>query len=81
MYRAWFALKAIEKETAQDGKETIKGIKDYATGESQYEAMFAAQNNAVKNQKNVSDIETELINKKTEYSDAMSGKALPDKSA
>ncbi len=62
-----FALKAIEKETAQDGKETIKGIKDYATGESQYEAMFAAQNNAV--------------NKKTEYSDAMSGKALPDKSA
>lgn len=76
-----FALKAIEKETAQDGKETIKGIKDYATGESQYAAMLAAQNNAVKNQKNVSDIETELINKKTEYSDAMSGKALPDKSA
>ena len=62
-----FALNAFDKETAHDGKETIKGIKDYATGESQYEAMFAAQNNAV--------------NKKTEYSDAMSGKALPDKSA
>ncbi len=76
-----FALKAIEKEITSDGKETIKGIKDYATGESQYAAMLAAQNSAVRNQKNASDIETELINKKSEYSDAMSGKALPDKSA
>ncbi len=78
-----FALKAVEKGITGEGadkKETITGIKDYVKDETQYEAMLAAQNNAIKNQKNVSDIETELINKRSEYSDAVSGRVLPDKS-
>ncbi|MDE6387010.1 MAG: DUF2589 domain-containing protein [Lachnospiraceae bacterium] len=78
-----FALKGLKKGMEGEGdnkKETIEGTVDYAKEESQYDAMLAAQNTAVKNQKNASDIETELINKKSEYSDAISGRALPDKS-
>lgn len=76
-----FALKGLKKVTEGEGenkKEAVTGIVDYAKEETQYDAMLAAQNSAVKNQKNTSGIETELINKRSEYSDAMSGKALPD---
>lgn len=78
-----FALKAVTKEVTGDGDnkvETVTGVKEYGENETQYKAMLAAQNSAVENQKNTSGIETELINKRAEYSDAMSGKALPDKS-
>ena len=36
--------------------------------------MTGAQKNAVDNQRNVSKIETELFNKKSEYSDAVAGR-------
>ena len=76
-----FALKAFAKTTAGD-KTTITGVTEYASGESHFEAMKAAQNRAIEDQKNVSSIEDELIAKRGEYNDAMSGKkpALPDKS-
>lgn len=76
-----FKLKGLKKVTEGEGadkRETITGIMDYAKEETQYAAMLSAQNSAVENQKNASSIETELINKRSEYSDAMSGKALPD---
>lgn len=72
-----FALKALEATDSD-----LTGVKNYADGESQFSAMKAAQNRAVGDQKNVNGIENELIAKKGEYNDAMSGKkpALPDKS-
>ena len=74
-----FALKAFTTTTAND-KTTITGVKEYASGESHFEAMKAAQNRAIEDQKNVSSIEDELIAKRGEYNDAMSGKkpALPE---
>lgn len=65
-----FALKAFKEEKADI----------YAAGESQYTALLAAQNSAVKAQTDVNGIETELLNKKAEYSNAISGNttnALP----
>ena len=59
-----FALKAVDK----DGK-----IADYGSGESQYGGLVMAQKTAVDSQRNVQQIETELFNKKAEYSDAISG--------
>lgn len=61
-----FALKALNGE--------LKAV-PYASGESQYSAMTAAQKNAVNGQRNVSRLEDELISKKAEYSDAIAGKA------
>ena len=77
-----FALKALEVETNESTtKQTIKGVKDYASGEAQYNAMVAAQNKAIEAQKKVSDTENELMDKRSEYNDTLSGKpALPDKS-
>ncbi|MBD5475822.1 MAG: DUF2589 domain-containing protein [Lachnospiraceae bacterium] len=61
-----FALKALNGELK---------VAPYASGESQYSAMTAAQKVAVDGQRNVSRLESELINKKAEYSDAIAGKA------
>ncbi|MDE6738045.1 MAG: DUF2589 domain-containing protein [Lachnospiraceae bacterium] len=61
-----FALKALSGELK---------VAPYASGESQYSAMTAAQKVAVNGQRNVSRLENELINKKAEYSDAIAGKA------
>ena len=61
-----FALKALSGELK---------VVPYASGESQYSAMTAAQKVAVDGQRNVSRLENELINKKAEYSDAIAGKA------
>lgn len=68
-----FALKAVGKDGATS---------EYKSGESYYNALAAAQNNAVACQNNVSQIEKELFAKKAEYSDAMAGRngaALTDK--
>lgn len=46
----------------------------YGKGERCYSELVAAQTSAVNNQKKVSQIETELFNKKEEYSDAVAGK-------
>lgn len=67
-----FALKAVDK----DGN-----MIDYA-GTENYPALDKAKDNAVANQKNVSQIEKELLDKKAEYSDVTAGgaqKALPGK--
>lgn len=72
-----FGLKALKK--GQSETELISGVDKYVAEESQYKAMLTAQNNAVDRQKNVDAIETELADKRAEYNDAMSGKALPDK--
>lgn len=73
-----------DSENVTDGVSDIFGLKalsgelkaaPYASGESQYSAMTAAQKNAVDGQRNVSRLEDELINKKAEYSDAIAGKA------
>jgi len=48
---------------------------DYKEGENYYAAMAAAQKSAVDSQRNVTQIETELYEKKAEYSDAVAGKA------
>ncbi len=67
-----FALKAVDK----DGN-----MIDYADTENYYPALDKAKDNAVANQKNVSQIEKELFEKKAEYSDVTAGgaKALPEK--
>lgn len=81
-----------DSENVTDGVSDIFGLKalngelkaaPYASGESQYSAMTAAQKNAVDGQRNVSRLEDELINKKAEYSDAIAGKApaITDKSS
>ncbi len=72
-----FALKALDAE----GK-----ITEYGEGESQYNGLVMAQKIAVDGQRNVQQIETELFQKKAEYSDAVSGvapepAALPQKAA
>lgn len=71
-----FGLKALKK--GQSETELISGVDKYVAEESQYKAMLTAQNNAVDRQKNVDAIENELADKRAEYNDAMSGKALPD---
>lgn len=62
-----FALKAL----ADEGKAAV----DYGDSESYYQAIVSAQKNALAAQSNVDAIEKELSDKKTEYSDAMAGKA------
>ena len=47
-------------------------VQAYGSGETYYDGMLRAQKNAVDSQKSVNDIETELLNKRAEYSDAMS---------
>lgn len=58
-------------------------VADYGSGESYYDALVSIRKNAADSQKNVSLTETELFEKKAEYSDAMAGKpaakALPAK--
>lgn len=61
-----FALKAVSKEGS---------AAEYKTGESYYNALLTAQKNAVESQKNVSQIEKELFEKKAEYSDAIAGRS------
>jgi len=61
-----FALKAVDKTGT---------VAVYGSDENYYAALSTAQNNAVNSQRNVSNIEQELLDKKAEYSDAMSGKA------
>lgn len=61
-----FSLKAISKDGSAG---------EYKTGESYYDALSAAQKNAVASQNTVSQIEKELFEKKAEYSDAMAGGA------
>lgn len=68
-----FALKAVDRE----GK-----MAPYAKGETYYSALATAQTNAVASQRNISQIEKELFDKKAEYSDAVAGRtraALPEK--
>jgi hypothetical protein len=70
-----FALKAFTKE----GKAA-----SYSNDQQYYANLAAAQKNAVESQKNYDSIEKELLEKKAQYSDAVSGKsqtALPDKEA
>lgn len=68
-----FALRAVDDE----GKAAA-----YAEGQTYYTALFSAQKNAVASQKNVTQIEKELFDKKAEYSNAVAGRAtLPDKKA
>jgi uncharacterized damage-inducible protein DinB len=70
-----FALKAFTKE----GKAA-----QYSNDQQYYANLAAAQKNAVESQKNYDSIEKELLEKKAQYSDAVSGKsqtALPDKEA
>lgn len=64
-----FGLKALDISN-----DALTGVKNYASGENQYEAIKAAQNKAVEDQKNVNSIENELADKRSEYNDAMSGK-------
>ena len=73
-----------DSENVPDGVSDIFGLKalngdlkaaPYASGESQYSAMTAAQKSAVDGQRNVSRLEDELTGKKAEYSDAIAGKA------
>jgi uncharacterized membrane-anchored protein YhcB (DUF1043 family) len=69
---AVFALKAFTKE----GKAT-----EYTNDQQYYAAIAAAQKSAVAAQKTYDSIEQELLDKKAEYNDAVSGKsqgALPD---
>ena len=61
-----FALKAISEEGS--------AVKYEAANDNYYDALLTAQKNAVASQKNVSQIEKELFEKKAEYSDAMAGR-------
>ena len=58
------------------GLKALKGEQavPYGTEEGYYKALASAQKNAVASQCNVKQIETELMNKKAEYSDAIAGK-------
>lgn len=60
-----FALKALDV----NGKS-----QEYQKDEAYYNALITAQKSAVDNQRNVSQIETELFNKKSEYSDTVAGR-------
>lgn len=62
-----FALKAFDEKAGEAA--------DYKDTENYYAAMAAAQKNAVASQRNITQIETELYEKKAEYSDAVAGKA------
>ncbi len=69
-----FALKALD----QNGN-----VVEYSsTTGTQYDGLVMAQKSAIDSQKNVQSIDTELFNKKAEYSDAMAGTstaaALPE---
>ena len=67
-----FALKAVDEE----GK-----VVPYASSETYYSALLAAQKNAVSSQRSITGIEKELFAKKAEYSDAVAGRtreALPE---
>lgn len=69
--------KAGEAESAE--LLSLKALKNgeavaYGSEESYYDALTAIQKNAADSQKNVSLIETELFDKKAEYSDAIAGK-------
>ncbi len=69
-----FALKAFDQKAGE--------AVDYKENESYYTALAAAQKNALASQRNITQIETELYEKKAEYSDAVAGKApaaLPGK--
>lgn len=59
-----FSLKAVNEEGADA---------QYDDSQSYYKALAGAQKNAVKSQISVNQIETELINKRNEYSDLASG--------
>lgn len=61
-----FALKALDEEG---------NVTEYGAAESQYETLAEAQKRAVESQIRVSDLEKQLCEKKTEYSDAISGTA------
>lgn len=63
-----FALKALD----QDGN-----VVDYSEG-SQYKGISMAQSTAIESQKNVQQIDTELFQKKAEYSDAIAGRSSSD---
>ena len=63
-----FALKALD----QDGN-----VVDYSEG-SQYKGISMAQNTAIESQRNVQQIDTELFQKKAEYSDAIAGRSSSD---
>ncbi|MGN0131297.1 MAG: DUF2589 domain-containing protein [Lachnospiraceae bacterium] len=60
-----FALKAVDEE----GK-----VVRYESSETYYTALSEAQKNAVTSQRNISQIEKELFDKKAEYSDAVAGR-------
>ncbi len=62
---ALFGLKAYE-----EGKDTLQ---EYVSG-TYYGQIAAAQKNAVSSQKTVNNLEQELAGKRTEYSDAVSGR-------
>ena len=61
-----FALKSLNT----DGESG-----DYSSGENYYDAIAGVQKNAVTAMANVDSIEKELFDKKTEYSDAVAGRA------
>jgi hypothetical protein len=61
-----FALKAFTK----DGNAVA-----YGNDQQYYESIAAAQKSAVESQKNYDSIEKELLEKKAEYSDVVSGKS------
>lgn len=60
-----FALRALTSEGMAD---------NYTESENYYSAFVSAQNNAVKAQKNVNALETSLLDKKAEYSNAIAKK-------
>ena len=58
------------------GLKAFKGTEeviDYGEGEEKYEALSAAQQAAVKAQKNLAAVDQELSAKKAEYNSMMSG--------
>lgn len=59
-----FALKAVDANG---------DIAEYGADESRYNGLLMAQKTAIDSQKNVQQIETELFNKRAEYSDAVAG--------
>lgn len=63
-----FSLKAVD----EGGQLT-----EYGEGESQYNKFVMAQKTAVDGQRNVQQIETELFDRKTEYSNAAAGTSVP----
>lgn len=59
-----FALKSIKDDGA---------VAEYGAGETYYDSLLLAQQNAVERQKVVNQTENELLTKKNEYSSAISG--------